>query len=137
MSMSGQIPAEMTAIDCSTPGGPDVLVPVQAPVPQPASGEVLIRVAAAGVNRPDVLQRMGHYAPPPGSSPFPGLEVAGEIIAVGENVGREMLGQRVCALIAGGGYAQYATAPAATCLAVPPILSMVEAAAIPETLFTV
>ena len=137
MSMSGQIPAEMTAIDCSTPGGPDVLVPVQAPVPQPASGEVLIRVAAAGVNRPDVLQRMGHYAPPPGSSPFPGLEVAGEIIAVGENVGREMLGQRVCALIAGGGYAQYATAPAATCLAVPPIQSMVEAAAIPETLFTV
>lgn len=131
------IPAEMTAIDCSTPGGPEALVPVRIPVPQPAPGEVLIRVAAAGVNRPDVLQRMGHYPPPPGASPIPGLEIAGEVVAVGEGVGRELLGQKMCALVAGGGYAEYATAPVATCLPVPPGLSMAEAAAMPETLFTV
>lgn len=131
------IPAEMTAIDCSTPGGPEALVPVRIPVLQPAPGEVLIRVAAAGVNRPDVLQRMGHYPPPPGASPIPGLEIAGEVVAVGEGVGRELLGQKMCALVAGGGYAEYATAPVATCLPVPPGLSMAEAAAMPETLFTV
>ena len=131
------IPAEMTAIDCSTPGGPEALVPVRIPVPQPAPGEVLIRVAAAGVNRPDVLQRMGHYPQPPGASPIPGLEIAGEVVAVGEGVGRELLGQKMCALVAGGGYAEYATAPVATCLPVPPGLSMAEAAAMPETLFTV
>lgn len=131
------IPAEMTAIDCSTPGGPEALVPVRIPVPQPAPGEVLIRVAAAGVNRPDVLQRMGHYPPPPGAPPIPGLEIAGEVVAVGEGVGRELLGQKMCALVAGGGYAEYATAPVATCLPVPPGLSMAEAAAMPETLFTV
>ncbi len=133
----GMIPAEMTAIDCSTPGGPEALVPVRIPVPEPGAGEVLIRVAAAGVNRPDVLQRMGHYPPPPGASPIPGLEIAGEVVAVGEGVGREMLGQKMCALVAGGGYAEYATAPIATCLPVPPALSMPEAAAMPETLFTV
>lgn len=133
----GMIPAEMTAIDCSTPGGPEALVPVRIAVPHPGAGEVLIRVAAAGVNRPDVLQRMGHYPPPPGASPIPGLEIAGEVVAVGEGVGRELLGQRMCALVAGGGYAEYATAPVATCLPVPPALSMPEAAALPETLFTV
>ena len=133
----GMIPAEMTAIDCSTPGGPEALVPVRMPVPEPGAGEVLIRVAAAGVNRPDVLQRMGHYPPPPGASPIPGLEIAGEVVAVGEGVGRELLGQKMCALVAGGGYAEYATAPVATCLPVPPALSMPEAAALPETLFTV
>jgi NADPH:quinone reductase len=131
------IATEMTAIDCSTPGGPDALVAVRLPVPSPGEGEVLIRVAAAGVNRPDVLQRMGVYPPPPGASPLPGLEVAGEVVAVGEGVVREMLGQKVCALVPGGGYAQYCVAPAGTCLPVPPVLSMVEAAAMPETLFTV
>lgn len=127
----------MTAIDCSTPGGPDALVAVRIPVPQPGEGEVLIRVAAAGVNRPDVLQRMGVYPPPPGASPLPGLEVSGEVVAVGEGVMRELLGQKMCALVPGGGYAQYCLSPAATCLPVPPALSMVEAAAMPETLFTV
>ncbi len=131
------IPAEMTAIDCSTPGGPDALVAVRVPVPTPQEGEVLIRVAAAGVNRPDVLQRMGLYPVPPGASPLPGLEVSGEIVAVGEGVMRELLGQKMCALVPGGGYAQFCLAPVATCLPVPPALSMVEAAAMPETLFTV
>lgn len=131
------VPDMMTAIDISAPGGPEVLTPRSLPVPQPGEGEVLIRVAAAGVNRPDVLQRMGVYPPPPGASPIPGLEVAGEIVALGAGVGAEHLGQRVCALIAGGGYAGYATAPIATCLPVPDGLSMGEAAAMPETLFTV
>ena len=127
----------MTAIDCSTPGGPDALIAVRVPTPSPGEGEVLIRVAAAGVNRPDVLQRMGVYPPPPGASPLPGLEVSGEVVATGEGVMRELLGQKICALVPGGGYAQYCIAPAATCLPVPPALSMVEAAAMPETLFTV
>ena len=127
----------MIAIDCSTPGGPEALRVVNLPLPAPAAGEVLIRVAAAGVNRPDVLQRLGFYPPPPGASPLPGLEVAGEIVAVGDGAPRELLGQPVCALIPGGGYAGYAVAPAATCLSVPPSLTMVEAAAMPETLFTV
>jgi putative PIG3 family NAD(P)H quinone oxidoreductase len=127
----------MTAIDCSTPGGPDALRVVRLPLPQPGANEVLIRVAAAGVNRPDVLQRLGVYPPPPGASPLPGLEVAGDIVAVGEGISREQLGQKVCALIPGGGYAEYAVAPLATCLPVPPALSIVEAAAMPETLFTV
>lgn len=107
------------------------------PLPVPGEGEVLIRVAAAGVNRPDVLQRLGFYPPPPGSSALPGLEVAGEVVAVGPGAMRELLGQKVCALIPGGGYAQYAVAPSLTCLPVPPALTMVEAAAMPETLFTV
>lgn len=127
----------MTAIDPEAPGGPEVLVPVERPVPQPGPDEVLIKVAAAGVNRPDVLQRKGGYAPPPGASSIPGLEIAGEIVALGEGVPREMLGQPMCALVAGGGYAEYCVAPVGQCLHVPEVLSMEEAAAIPETLFTV
>lgn len=131
------VPQRMTAIDPAVPGGPDVLVPVERPVPQPGPSEVLIRVAAAGVNRPDVVQRLGAYPPPPGVTTIPGLEVAGEIVAVGEGVPREVLGQRMCALIAGGGYAEYAVAPLGQCLTIPPALTLVEAAAMPETLFTV
>jgi putative PIG3 family NAD(P)H quinone oxidoreductase len=131
------LPDTMQAIDPAEPGGPEVLVAVERAVPRPGAGEVLIRVAAAGVNRPDVMQRRGFYPPPPGASTIPGLEVAGTIVAVGEGVGAEQIGQRVCALIAGGGYAEYAVAPCGQCLPVPDALTMVEAAAIPETLFTV
>jgi putative PIG3 family NAD(P)H quinone oxidoreductase len=131
------LPDVMTAIDPAEPGGPEVLVPVERPVPQPGPGEVLIRVAAAGVNRPDVLQRQGAYPPPPGAPSIPGLEVAGEIVALGDGVDAAQLRQEVCALIAGGGYAEYAVAPAGQCLPVPDALTMIEAAAIPETLFTV
>ncbi|MBB5716139.1 NAD(P)H-quinone oxidoreductase [Sphingomonas aerophila] len=131
------IPTIMTAIDPEAPGGPEVLQPVQRPVPQPGLEEVLIRVAAAGVNRPDVLQRRGNYAPPPGAPSILGLEVAGHVAALGDGVPEELLGQPVCALVAGGGYAEYVVAPAGQCLPVPPCLSMAEAAAIPETLFTV
>ncbi|MEJ8628861.1 NAD(P)H-quinone oxidoreductase [Sphingomonas sp. I4] len=131
------IPVRMTAIDPETAGGPEVLVPVERPTPRPGEGEVLVRVAAAGVNRPDVMQRQGLYPPPPGAPSIPGLEIAGEVVAVGAGVGPEMLGQPVCALIGGGGYAQYAIAVADHCLPVPHGLSMVQAAAIPETLFTV
>jgi NADPH:quinone reductase len=127
----------MIAIDPAAAGGPEVLQPVERPVPTPAAGEVLIKVAAAGVNRPDVLQRRGMYAPPAGASSVPGLEVAGEIIALGDGVDASVLGSRVCALVAGGGYAEYAIAPYGQCLPVPPSLSIIEAAAIPETLFTV
>jgi len=131
------IPSMMRAIDPETPGGPEVLTIVERPVPKPGGGEVLIKVAAAGVNRPELLQRAGLYPPPPGAPSIPGLEVAGTIVAVGEGVGPEMIGQPVCALIAGGGYADYAVAPWGQCLPVPHALSMVEAAAMPETLFTV
>ena len=131
------VPATMKAIDPAEAGGPEVLVLVDRPVPVPAAGEVLIRVAAAGVNRPDLMQRLGKYPPPPGAPSIPGLEVAGEVVTLGEGVERELLGQPVCALMAGGGYAEYAVAPAGQCLPVPSSLSMVEAAAIPETLFTV
>lgn len=131
------LPDRMMAIDPDQPGGPEVLVPVERPVPVPRADEVLIRVAAAGVNRPDVLQRMGGYPPPPGVTSIPGLEVAGEVVAVGADLPPEMIGQPMCALVAGGGYAQYAVAPLGQCLSVPDGLSMVEAAAIPETLFTV
>ncbi len=134
---AGNLPDVMTAMDCLVPGGPDALVATRVPLPVCAEGEVLIRVAAAGINRPDILQRQGLYPPPPGASSVPGLEIAGEVVAVGADVPRELLGQRMCALIAGGGYAEFATAPVATCLPVPPSLSLVEAAAIPETLFTV
>ncbi|HEX8486746.1 MAG TPA: NAD(P)H-quinone oxidoreductase [Sphingomonas sp.] len=127
----------MRAIDPEAPGGPEVLIVVDRPVPRPALGEVLIRVAAAGVNRPDVMQRQGRYPPPPGAPTILGLEIAGTIVAVGEDVGMEQIGQRVCALVAGGGYAEYAVAPAGQCLPVPESLTMIEAAAIPETLFTV
>ncbi len=131
------IPETMRAIDPEAPGGPEVLTVVERPVPKPEAGDVLIRVAAAGVNRPDVLQRKGGYPPPPGAPTILGLEVSGEIVAVGEDVGREQIGQAVCALIAGGGYAEYAVAPVGQCLPVPDALTMVEAAAMPETLFTV
>ena len=131
------IPETMQAIDPEAHGGPEVLRLVERPVPQPQSGEVLIRVAAAGVNRPDVLQRKGGYPPPPGAPSIMGLEVSGTVVSVGEGVEDTMIGQPVCALIAGGGYAEYAVAPAGQCLPVPHGLEMVEAAAIPETLFTV
>ena len=131
------IPDVMTAIDPAKPGGPDVLVPVERPVPTPGPGEVLIEVAAAGVNRPDVLQRQGGYPPPPGAPSIPGLEVAGTVVAVGAGGDRELIGQKVCALLAGGGYAEYAVAPAGQCLPLPAALTMIEAAAMPETLFTV
>ena len=131
------VPATMIAIDPDGPGGPEVLVPVERPVPEPGPGELLIRVEAAGVNRPDVAQRLGLYPPPPGAPSIPGLEIAGTVAAVGEGVHRELVGTSVCALVAGGGYAQYCIAPAGQCLPVPPALSMIEAAAMPETVFTV
>jgi putative PIG3 family NAD(P)H quinone oxidoreductase len=127
----------MTAMGFDAPGGPEVFRPEELPVPQPRGGEVLIRVAYAGVNRPDVIQRQGFYPPPPGASPIPGLEIAGEIVASGQGVGREMLGQKVCALVSGGGYAEYCLADARHCLPVPEGMSLAEAAALPETLFTV
>lgn len=136
MAETVALPDEMTAIGIAAPGGPEALVPQRRAVPAPGPDEVLIRVAAAGVNRPDVLQRQGKYPPPPGASDIPGLEVSGTIVAAGN--GADMLiGQRVCALIAGGGYAQYAVAPAGQCLPVPEDYDMAEAAALPETLFTV
>lgn len=131
------VPAAMRAIDPTEPGGPEVLVVVERPTPRPAAGEVLIRVAAAGVNRPDVLQRTGGYAPPPGAPSIPGLEVAGHVVAVGDDADSHLIGQPVCALLAGGGYADYVAVPAGQCLPVPDGLSMAEAAALPETLFTV
>lgn len=127
----------MTAIHFAEPGGPDVLAPCEWPKPRPGPGEVLIAVAFAGVNRPDVMQRKGLYPPPSGASPIPGLEVSGTIIATGEGVASDMQGQQVCALVTGGGYAQYCLAKAAHCLHVPHGLSLAEAAAMPETLFTV
>ena len=131
------LPASMTAIAIREPGGPEVLEPTTRPVPQPGPGEVLVRVAAAGVNRPDVLQRMGFYPPPPGASDLPGLEIAGTVVAIAPGGDPELLGQAVCALVAGGGYAEYCVAPAGSCLPVPPGFSMEEAAALPETVFTV
>jgi putative PIG3 family NAD(P)H quinone oxidoreductase len=136
-SAVGDLPKVMTAIDPAGPGGPEVLVAVERPVPRPGPGEVLIRVVAAGVNRPDILQRRGLYPPPPGAPSVPGLEVAGIVAAVGADVTSLQAGQPVCALLAGGGYAEYALAPAGQCLPVPPQLDMLEAAALPETLFTV
>jgi putative PIG3 family NAD(P)H quinone oxidoreductase len=127
----------MLAIDPAAGGGPEVLVPVERPVPAPGPGEVLVKVAAAGVNRPDVFQRRGFYPPPPGAPSIPGLELAGEIVALGDGIDAGALGQPVCALVAGGGYAEYAAAPFGQCLPVPPALTMIEAAALPETMFTV
>ncbi|GAB2915209.1 NAD(P)H-quinone oxidoreductase [Paralcaligenes sp. KSB-10] len=127
----------MKAVEISHPGGPEVLVLVDRPVPEPKAGEVLIKVAAAGVNRPDVFQRKGNYAPPPGASDLPGLEIVGEITGGDAAAGGFKLGDKVCALIAGGGYAEYCTAPAAQCLPVPAGLSDIEAAGLPETYFTV
>ena len=127
----------MIAIEIREPGGPEVLVPVERPLPVPAGGEVLIKVVAAGVNRPDVFQRLGRYAPPPGASDIPGLEVAGTIEQLGPGVREWQAGDTVCALVTGGGYAEYCLAPAPQCLPVPRGLDLVSAAAIPETYFTV
>ncbi|MBW0145486.1 NAD(P)H-quinone oxidoreductase [Sphingomicrobium clamense] len=126
----------MRAIEIETPGGPEALKLAQRPIPQPGPREVLVKVAAAGVNRPDVLQRMGAYPPPPGASDIPGLEIAGEVVGAGLGAS-EWMGRRICALVAGGGYAEYCTAPVETLLEIPEILSFQEAAALPETLFTV
>ncbi|TFI57369.1 NAD(P)H-quinone oxidoreductase [Sphingomonas parva] len=131
------LPDLMTAIDPAEAGGPELLVPVQRPVPQPGAGEVLVRLEAAGVNRPDVVQRLGFYPPPPGAPSIPGLEVAGEVVALGDGADPALLGARVCALVSGGGYAEYCAAPARQCLPVPNGFTMAEAAALPETFFTV
>jgi NADPH2:quinone reductase len=131
------VPTEMTVVEIAAPGGPEQLRAAIRPVPKPAAGEVLLRVAAAGVNRPDVMQRQGRYPPPPGASDLPGLEVAGEVVALGSEVTSLAVGDRVTALLSGGGYAGYAVAAAPLCLPVPGDLSMVEAAALPETFFTV
>ena len=127
----------MRAVEISTPGAPEVLTAVERPDPVPAAGEVLILVAAAGVNRPDVLQRKGAYPPPPGASDLPGLEVAGTIAALGDGVHDWRVGDRVCALLSGGGYATLCTAPAVQCLPIPGAMDFVTAAAVPETFFTV
>jgi len=127
----------MRAIEISSPGGPEVLVPTTRPVPQPAHGQVTIRLAYAGVNRPDALQRAGAYDPPPGASDLPGLEGAGEVVALGDGVTDLALGDQVCALLPGGGYAEYVTTPAAHCLPVPKGMDLKQAACLPETFFTV
>ncbi len=131
------LPDAMRAITIREPGGPDVLALATCAIPEPGEGEVLIKVAAAGVNRPDVMQRRGLYPAPEGASPIPGLEISGTVVALGRAVPDHLLGQPVCALVTGGGYAEYCVAPVVQCLPVPAALSMVEAAALPETLFTV
>src|SRR5258706_11283030 len=151
--MSRPIPSQMRAIEISTPGGPEVLRPGQRPVPSPAAAELWIEVATAGVNRPDVLQRKGGYAPPPGASDIPGLEVSGTVVALGPQASNKSapqasnksapqandwkIGDEVCALVTGGGYAEYVTAPAVQCLPVPRGLTLEQAASLPETFFTV
>jgi NADPH2:quinone reductase len=131
------VPATMTAIELKQPGGPEMLVPGTRPTPKPGKGEVLIKVAAAAINRPDVLQRQGKYPPPPGAPDTLGLDVAGKVAAVGPEVSDLKIGDPVCALVAGGGYAEYAVAPAPQCMPVPKGFSMAEAASLPETYFTV
>jgi putative PIG3 family NAD(P)H quinone oxidoreductase len=131
------LPIDMAAVEIAAPGGPEVLRPTRRPLPVPHEGEVLIKVAAAGVNRPDIMQRQGKYPPPPGAPDLPGLEIAGEVVALGPGASGVTVGERVTALVAGGGYAAYATAPAELCLPVPEGVSMIEAAALPETFFTV
>ena len=126
------LPRTMQAIVIAEPGGPEVLQLMERPVPRPKANEVLIRAAAAGVNRPEVLQRKGLYPPPPGASDLPGLECAGEIVAIGPDVKDWKVGDRVCALLTGGGYAQYAIADAGSCLPVPDGVTLEEAAALPE-----
>lgn len=132
-----RLPKQMTAIRARVPGGPEVLEPQTVPVPAPGHGEVLIEVAAAGVNRPDAKQRAGDYPPPPGVTDILGLEVAGRVVAMGDGVNAALLGTSVCALVAGGGYAEYCVAPAPQVLPLPEGLDMISAAAIPETTFTV
>ena len=131
------LPASMSCVEIKKPGGPEALVPATRPVPQPMAGEILIRVAAAGVNRPDIAQRAGHYPPPPGASDLPGLEAAGTVAALGAGVTDWKVGDAICALTPGGAYAEYCTAPAPQCLAVPKGFDMLRAAALPENYFTV
>jgi len=131
------VPETMTAVAITTPGGPEVLKAQSMPTPKPGAGQVLVKVAAAGVNRPDVAQRMGAYPPPPGHSPLPGLEVAGEVAAIGDGVKRWKVGDKLCALVNGGGYAEYAIAEETAALPIPPGLDMIKAGAVPETFFTV
>jgi NADPH2:quinone reductase len=133
----GGLPEKMRAVEISRPGGPEVLVPVIRPVPRPGAGEVLVRVSHAGVNRPDCLQRAGTYPPPPGASDLPGLEVSGVVAALGEGVTTLHAGDRVCALVPGGGYAEFVAVPAPQVLPAPAALTDAEAAAVPETFFTV
>ncbi|WP_442864372.1 NAD(P)H-quinone oxidoreductase [Aurantiacibacter sp. MUD11] len=135
--MADTLPSTMTVVAISEPGGPEVLQATRRDVPRPGQGEVLVRVSHAGVNRPDCLQRAGLYPPPPGASDLPGLEISGEIVALGEGVDAAELGKLVCALVNGGGYAEYCIARPEHCLPVPEGLSMAEAAAMPETFFTV
>src|SRR5258707_8186334 len=131
------LPAMMTCVEIRKPGGPEALVPATRPVPQPKAGQILIKVAAAGVNRPDIAQRAGHYPPPPGASDLPGLEAAGVVAALGAGVTGWNVGDAICALTPGGGYAEYCTAPAPQCLPVPKGFDMLRAAALPENYFTV
>ena len=135
--MTAPLPQTMTVIEIAAPGGPEQLREACRPLPVPGPGEVLLEVAAAGVNRPDVIQREGHYAPPPGASDIPGLEVSGRVVALGAGAAGLTVGDSVCALLAGGGYAEYVAVPAAQCLPIPAGLSLTEAAAVPETFFTV
>lgn len=135
--MALNLPDKMNAVGFEAPGGPEVLRIEEVPVPAPGPGQVLVKVAYAGVNRPDVIQRQGHYPPPPGASPIPGLEIAGTVVSLGEGVDERHLERNVCALVTGGGYAQYCLAEAGLCLPVPEGLPLDQAAAIPETLFTV
>jgi NADPH2:quinone reductase len=132
-----KLPAQMTVIGISKPGGPEVLVPETRSVPVPGPDEILVKVAAAGVNRPDVAQRSGSYPPPPGASDLPGLEIAGEVVALGSNAKKHKIGDKVMSLVAGGGYAQYCIAQDAQAITVPSTLSMTEAGAVAETLMTV
>jgi putative PIG3 family NAD(P)H quinone oxidoreductase len=131
------VPETMTAIEIATPGGPDVLKPKSMPTPKPGAGQILVKVAAAGVNRPDLMQRAGLYPPPPGHSPLPGLEIAGEVASAGPGVTRWKAGDKVCALVNGGGYAEYCIAEEPIALPIPAGLDMVHAGAVPETFFTV
>ena len=135
--MSTALPTSMRCVEIPAYGGPEALTLANRPLPQLQAGEVLVKVAAAGVNRPDLLQRQGHYPPPPGASDIPGLEIAGEIVGLDANIAQWRTGDKVCALVAGGGYAEYCAVPAAQCLPIPRGLSAVAAASLPETFFTV
>lgn len=135
--MNSSLPDSMTVIEIANSGDPDVLSPVKRPVPQPGDEEVLVKVSAAGVNRPDVMQRKGLYPPPPGASDIPGLEIAGTIVRLGRTVKNLSVGDEVCVLVSGGGYAEYCPAPAPLCMPIPRGLSPVQAAALPEAFFTV
>ena len=135
--MTSHLPQNMTAIEIREPGGPDVLTPVERPLPEPGQGEVLVKVAAAGINRPDCMQREGGYPPPPGASDIPGLEIAGAVVALGEGAQGWAVGDELCALVTGGGYAEYCPVPTPQALRLPKGYDMVRAAALPETYFTV